>query len=100
MSAAAHAAIGSSATDGAGLDPGMKRLCMAGRRDEEEARARAGRAAVRKEKVNILQEMKTWRTHPLSGGGNGGDGQTVEGAVGGLGQGVPNLRIVMIGSSE
>ena len=106
MSAAANVAIGSSATDGDGLDPGMKRLCMAGpRREEEEARARAGRAAVRKEKANILQEMKNWRMHPLSEGGfgvrgNGGDGQTAEGTVGGLGQGVPNLRVVMIGSSE
>lgn len=101
MSAAAHAAIGSSATEGAGLDPGMKRLCMAvPRREAEEARARAGRAAVRKEKAHILREMKTWRTHPLSGvEGVGGDGQTAEGAVGGLGQGVPNLRVVMIGSS-
>lgn len=106
MSAAAHADIGSSATDGAGLDPGMKRLCMAGpRRDDEEARARAGRAVVRKEKANVLQEMKTWRTHPLSGleagvVGNGGDGQASGGAVGGLGQGVPNLRVVMIGSLD
>ena len=106
MSAAAHADIGSSATDGAGLDPGMKRLCMVGpQRGEEEARARTGRAAVRKEKVNILQEMKTWRTHPLNGGvagmvGNSGDGQAPEDAVGGLGQGVPNLRVVMIGSSD
>lgn len=106
MSAAAHAAIESNATDGAGLNPGMKRLCMAGpRREDEEARARAGRAAVRKEKANILQEMKAWRTHPLSGveggvGGVGGDGRTTEGAETGLGQGVPNLRVVMIGSSD
>lgn len=106
MSAAAHAAVGSNATDGAGLDPGMKRLCVAGpRREAEEACARAARAAVRKEKANILQEMKTWRTHPLRGeevgvGGAGGDGQATEGAVGGLGQGVPNLRVVMIGSSD
>lgn len=106
MSAAAHAAVGSSATDGAGLDPGMKRLCMTGsRREAEEARARAGRAAVRKEKVNILEEMKTWRTHPFSGveggvGGVGGSGQIEEGVAGGLGQGVPNLRVVMTGSSD
>lgn len=106
MSVAAHADIGSNEMDGAGLNPGMKRLCMTGpRREAEEARARAGRAAVRKEKANILQEMKTWRAHPLSGveatvGGVGDDGQIAEGALGRLGQGVPNLRVVMIGSSN
>lgn len=106
MSAAAHEAVGSSATEGAGLDPSMKRFCMAGpRREAEEARAKASRAAVRKEKAKVLQEMKAWRTHPLSGAkagavGVGGDGQNSEGAVGGLGQGVPNLRVVMIGSSD
>lgn len=103
MSAATHASVGSDVTDGAGLDPGMKRLCMAGpRREDEEALARARRATVRKEKGKVLQEMKAWRTHPVgavrgvgTAGGVGTEGDT----AGGLGQGVPNLRVVMIGSS-
>lgn len=102
MSAAVCSEIGSAVTDGAGLDPGMKRLCMAAhQREAEEARARARRAIVRKEKARILQEMKTWRTHPTgaAGIGMGGERNAAGAAVGGLGQGVPNLRVVMIGSS-
>lgn len=102
MSAAACAEIGSCVTDGAGLDPGMKRLCMAAhQREAEEARARARRAIVREEKTRILQEMKTWRTHPIRGAGDdvSGERSAAGAAVGGLGQGVPNLRVVMIGSS-
>ena len=102
MTAAACADIGSGVNDGARLDPGMKRLGMAAhQREAEEARARAGRAIVREEKMRILQEMKTWRTHPVGGvgAGVGGEGKTAEAAEGGLGQGVPNLRIIMIGSS-
>lgn len=111
MSAAGHAAVGSDADDGAGLDPGMKRLCMAGpRREAEEARARAVRSIVREEKIRTLQEMKTWRTHPPGeigvGVGSTGDRRGDSGcgsaeSVGrGLGQGVPNLRVVMVGSSS
>lgn len=100
MSAAARAAVGAGVEDGGGLDPGMKRLCMAGqRREAEEARARAARAVVREEKARILEEMKAWRTHPLGGGGLGAGGGVAEGLGGKLGQGVPNLRVVMIGSS-
>ncbi|CAN0081591.1 unnamed protein product, partial [Hapterophycus canaliculatus] len=110
MRAAAHAAVGSGADDGAGLDPGMKRLCMAGpRREAEEARARAVRSIVRGEKIRTLQEMKTWRTHPHGGirvgggsevdvGGDRGCG-VAESGVGALGQGVPNVRVIMVGSS-
>ncbi|CAN0073606.1 unnamed protein product, partial [Scytosiphon promiscuus] len=111
MSAAAHAAVGSDTSDGAGLDPGMKRLCMAGpRREAEEARAKTLRAIVRGEKIRTLQEMKTWRIHPSGGtgadmkgrNGQGGDGGcgVAESGVGGLGQGVPNLRVIMMGSSS
>ncbi|CAN0475825.1 unnamed protein product, partial [Ectocarpus sp. 8 AP-2014] len=100
MSAAARAAVGAGVEDGGGLDPGMKRLCMAGqRREAEEARARASRAVVREEKARVLEEMKAWRTHPLGGGGLGAGGGVAEGLGGKLGQGVPNLRVVMMGSS-
>ncbi|CAM9748093.1 unnamed protein product [Ectocarpus sp. 12 AP-2014] len=100
MSAAARAAVGAGVEDGHGLDPGMKRLCMAGqRREAEEARARAARAVVREEKARVLEEMKAWRTHPLGGGELGAGGGVAEGLGGKLGQGVPNLRFVMMGSS-
>ncbi|CAN0182534.1 unnamed protein product, partial [Ectocarpus sp. 4 AP-2014] len=100
MSAAKRAAVGAGVEDGSGLDPGMKRLCMAGqRREAEEARARAARAVVREEKARVLEEMKAWRTHPLGGGGLGAGGGVAEGLRGKLGQGVPNLRVVMMGSS-
>ncbi|CAM9980255.1 unnamed protein product [Ectocarpus fasciculatus] len=100
MSAAARAAVGAGVEDGGGLNPGMKRLCMAGqRREAEEARARAARAVVREEKARILEEMRAWRTHPLGGGGLGAGGGVAGGLGGKLGQGVPNLRVVMMGSS-
>ncbi|CAM9275422.1 unnamed protein product [Ectocarpus sp. 6 AP-2014] len=100
MSAAARAAVGAGVEDGGGLDPGMKRLCMAGqRREAEEARARAARAVVREEKARVLEEMKAWRTHPLGGRGLGAGGGVAEGLGGKLGQGVPNLRVVMMGLS-
>ncbi|CAB1103947.1 unnamed protein product [Ectocarpus sp. CCAP 1310/34] len=99
MSAAARAAVGAGVEEGGGLDPGMKRLCMAGqRREAEEARARAARAVVREEKARVLEEIKAWRTHPLGGGGLGAGGGVAEGLGGKLGQGVPNLRVVMMGS--
>lgn len=111
MSAASNAAVGSYATDGAGLDPGRKRLCMVGPlREAEEARARAVRSSVRGEKIRILREMKTWRTHPPGvsapepggGGGQRGDGGwgVAESVAGRLGQGEPHLRVVMVGSSS
>lgn len=101
MSAATHASVGSDATDGAGLDPRMKRLFMAGpRREDEETLARARRATIRKEKGRVLREMKAWRTHPLGGVGVDAVGVGSEGrAARGMGEGVPNLRVVMIGSS-
>lgn len=96
MSPSALAAVGVAPSEGHGLDPGKKRLCIAGtRREPEAARAMAERASVRREKARILEEMRTWRTHPLGDTGRGSGA-----AIGGLGQGAPNLRFLMIGSSE
>ena len=93
----AVAAVGVAARDGAGLDPGKKRLCMAGAaRESDVVRGVAERASVRAEKARILEEMRTWRTQPPSRSGAAGG----RSRAGGLGQGAPNLRIVMMGSSE
>lgn len=79
--------------EGGGVDPGKRRVCMAGAdREAAAARASAGRANVREEKARVLEEMRIWRTHPTVGAGDGG-------AMGGVGKGAPNLRFVMIGSS-
>lgn len=96
MSASALAAVGSGATEGAGVAPGKKKICVAGAEREAEAtRAKAERASVRREKARILEEMRTWRRYPPGNVGVGGDCE----AAGGLGQGAPNLRVVMVGSS-
>ncbi|CAM9593631.1 unnamed protein product [Laminaria digitata] len=97
MSSSAVAAVGAAAGDGAGLDPGKKRLCMAGAsRESYLVRAVAERASVRAEKARILEEMRTWRTQPPpSSSGTPHD----RSAAWGLGRGAPNLRVVMMGSS-
>lgn len=95
MSASALAAVGIAAREGVGLDPGKKGMCFTGTEREAEAtRAMAERASVRKQKTKILEEMRTWRMH-TTGGADVGDVGVVEG----LGQGAPNLRVVMLGSS-
>lgn len=86
-----------------GIAPGKKRLCMAGAERETEAtRSAEERARVRNEKLRILNEMRAWRTHPpVAGGAFGvGDSAAGQGAIGGLGEGTPNLRVVMVGSSS
>lgn len=99
-SASVLAAASTAAAEGVGIDPGKKRLCLAGGETSAEiARAAAGRAAVREEKARILEEMRTCRTYPLDSVEVDGCTTSDRRAAAGLSQGAPNLRVTMIGSA-
>lgn len=96
VSATRLARVGLESVEGAGLAPGKKGLCLAGaEREAEAARSAASRARVRAEKAKVLDEMRAWRTHPPLRNEIG-----VDVPEGGLGVGAPNVRFVMLGTSN
>lgn len=82
--------------EGGGLAPGKRGLCLAGaEREAETALRAAARIRFRTEKARILDQMRARRSHPV-----GVKGINSREGTAGLGEGAPNVRFVMIGSSN
>ena len=78
-------------------------MCTTGTERETEAtRTAEERARIREEKIRILDEMRAWRMYPPEASGIGRLGGVTlrERRTGGLGEGAPNLRVIMVGSAS